>query len=172
MLPTLLTIITLAECTPDMLPTSLILTLAQVPSRHAPDTAYPYACVVHSRHAPDITYPYARSSALPICSRHCLRSLRSRSALPTCSQHHLSLRSLKCPPDITYPYARSSALPTPLILTLVCCPPDMLPKPPILTLAECLSTCSRHDISLRFRTTSIVYGGLLAYTMKAIPKIC
>ncbi|MBW0592961.1 hypothetical protein O181_132676 [Austropuccinia psidii MF-1] len=36
-------------CTPDTLPTSLILTLAQVPSRYAPNTAYDYyACGVHS----------------------------------------------------------------------------------------------------------------------------
>ncbi|MBW0557537.1 hypothetical protein O181_097252 [Austropuccinia psidii MF-1] len=55
-----LTIFMLTWCTPDMLPTSLILTLAQVPSRYAPDTAYhPYARGVHSRHAPNTNYPYA-----------------------------------------------------------------------------------------------------------------
>ncbi|MBW0584137.1 hypothetical protein O181_123852 [Austropuccinia psidii MF-1] len=84
MLPPLLTILTLAECTPNMLLTPLILTLAKCP----PDTTYPYACVVPSQHC----LPSLRSEhALPTCSRHHL-SLRSRSALPTCSRHHLSLR--------------------------------------------------------------------------------
>ncbi|MBW0593565.1 hypothetical protein O181_133280 [Austropuccinia psidii MF-1] len=99
MLPTLLTILTLMKCPPDMLPTLLtILTLMKcppdtaydpyahgVPSRHTPDTAYdPYARGVPSRHAPDTAYdPYARLvSTLPTCLRHCLRSLRSPSKYP------------------------------------------------------------------------------------------
>ncbi|MBW0514960.1 hypothetical protein O181_054675 [Austropuccinia psidii MF-1] len=46
-----LTIFMLTWCTPNMLPTPLILTLTECP----PDTTYPYACVVPSRHAPDTT---------------------------------------------------------------------------------------------------------------------
>ncbi|MBW0583320.1 hypothetical protein O181_123035 [Austropuccinia psidii MF-1] len=91
-----------------------------------PFTPHPYhlyAHVVHSRHAPDITYPYARSSALPICSQHCLQSLGSRSALPTCSRPQLSLRLCSALPTCSrhcLPSLRlCSALPTPLILTLV-----------------------------------------------------
>ncbi|MBW0592962.1 hypothetical protein O181_132677 [Austropuccinia psidii MF-1] len=75
-----------------MLPTSLVLRLAKVPSRYAPDAAYhPYACGVHSQHAPDTTYPYA----CVVPSRHA--------------------------PNTTYPYARGvplNMLPTRLILTL------------------------------------------------------
>ncbi|MBW0569714.1 hypothetical protein O181_109429 [Austropuccinia psidii MF-1] len=122
-----------------------------VPSRHASNTAsHPYPCVVPSQHC----LPSLRSrSALPTCSQnhlssclcsslptsspHCLPSLRLQSALLKCSRHHLSLRLC-------------SALPTLLpILTLVECPPHMLPTPlilmlvalptllPILMLAEC-----------------------------------
>ncbi|MBW0483876.1 hypothetical protein O181_023591 [Austropuccinia psidii MF-1] len=66
-------------CSRGALPTSLILTLAQVPSQYAPDTAYDhYACGVHSQHAPDTNYPYA----CVVPSQHCL-SLRLCSALPT-----------------------------------------------------------------------------------------
>ncbi|MBW0566579.1 hypothetical protein O181_106294 [Austropuccinia psidii MF-1] len=114
------TIFMLMWCTPNMLPTSLILTLAQVPSQYAPETNYPYACVVPSRHPPDTAYhPYARGvhsrhhlslrlcGALPTCSRHHL-SLRLCGALPTCSRHHLSLclrSASQHAPDTTYPYA-------------------------------------------------------------------
>ncbi|MBW0525263.1 hypothetical protein O181_064978 [Austropuccinia psidii MF-1] len=35
-----------------------------------------------------------------------------------------------------------------------------------------LPTCSQHHLSLCFQVTSIVYGGLLAYTITAIAKIC
>ncbi|MBW0577729.1 hypothetical protein O181_117444 [Austropuccinia psidii MF-1] len=74
MLPTLITILTLAECTPD---TAAHPYARQVPSRHAPDTTYPYACVVPSQ--------------------HCLPSLRLRSALPTL----LSILILaECPPNM------------------------------------------------------------------------
>ncbi|MBW0568318.1 hypothetical protein O181_108033 [Austropuccinia psidii MF-1] len=47
MLPTVLNILTLVECTPDTTyPYACV-----VPSQHPPDTAYhPYACVVLSRH--------------------------------------------------------------------------------------------------------------------------
>ncbi|MBW0517626.1 hypothetical protein O181_057341 [Austropuccinia psidii MF-1] len=102
MLPTLLTILTLAECTPNMLPTLVtILTLAECTT----DTSYhPYARGVPSRHClPSLCL----QSALPTYSRHHL-SLRLCSALPTCSQHHLSLRSRSASqhaPDTTYPYA-------------------------------------------------------------------
>ncbi|MBW0527549.1 hypothetical protein O181_067264 [Austropuccinia psidii MF-1] len=71
-LPTLLTILTLAKCPPTS-------------SQHC----LPFLrCGVHSRHC----LPSLHSlSALPTCSRHCLPSLRLCSALPTCSRHHLSL---------------------------------------------------------------------------------
>ncbi|MBW0564517.1 hypothetical protein O181_104232 [Austropuccinia psidii MF-1] len=56
-LPTLLTILTLAECPPD---TAYHPYTCGVPSQHAPDTTYPYACVVPSQHAPDTSdHPYA-----------------------------------------------------------------------------------------------------------------
>ncbi|MBW0584319.1 hypothetical protein O181_124034 [Austropuccinia psidii MF-1] len=159
MLPTLLTILTLAECPPD---TAYHPYACGVPSRHAPNTAaHPYACGVPSRHAPDTSYhPYARgvhsrhapnTDAHPyarrVHSRHCCPSLRSRSALPTCSKHHLFLR---------------------LCSALLTCYQNCCPS---LHLRSALPTCSQNHLSLSFRTTSIVYGGLLAYTMNAIAKI-
>ncbi|MBW0560890.1 hypothetical protein O181_100605 [Austropuccinia psidii MF-1] len=69
MLLTLLTILTLVECPPDI-------------------AYHPYTCRVHSQHAPNTTYPYA----CIVPSQHCLPSLRLRGALLTCSRHHLSLR--------------------------------------------------------------------------------
>ncbi|MBW0528409.1 hypothetical protein O181_068124 [Austropuccinia psidii MF-1] len=77
-----------------------------------------------------------------------LPSLCSQSALPTCSRHHLSL-------------CLCSALPT--------CSQHCLPS---LRSQSALPTCSQHHLSLRFHITSIVYGGLLAYTMNTIAKIC
>ncbi|MBW0561014.1 hypothetical protein O181_100729 [Austropuccinia psidii MF-1] len=92
MLPTLLTILMLAECPPN---TTYLYTCV-VPSGHAPNTAdHPYAHGVPSQHAP---------YACVVPSQHCLPSLRSRSALPTL----LTILTLaECPPDTSYhPYAR------------------------------------------------------------------
>ncbi|MBW0554865.1 hypothetical protein O181_094580 [Austropuccinia psidii MF-1] len=69
-----------------------ILTLAEVPSQHAPNTTYPYACVVPSRHAPDTTYPYA----CVVPSRHAPNTAYHPYARGVPSQHA---------PDTTYPYA-------------------------------------------------------------------
>ncbi|MBW0532282.1 hypothetical protein O181_071997 [Austropuccinia psidii MF-1] len=103
MLPTPL-ILTLAECTPDMLPTPLtILTLCTpnttypyacvVPSQHAPNTAvHPYAWGGPSPHAPNTTYPYA----CVVPSQHA----------PDTAYHPMLA---ECPPNM---------LLTPLILTL------------------------------------------------------
>ncbi|MBW0555089.1 hypothetical protein O181_094804 [Austropuccinia psidii MF-1] len=182
------TIFMLTWCTPNMLPTSLILTLAQVPSQYAPDTAYdhyargvhsqhapdtnyPYACVVPSRHAPNTAYPYA----CVVPSRHApdtayhpyARGVHSRHAPNTTYHPYACGVHSRHAPDTTYPYA--CVVPSRHHLSLRLC--GALLTPLILTLAECLSTCSRHDLSLRFRPTSIVYGGLLAYTMNAIAKI-
>ncbi|MBW0580191.1 hypothetical protein O181_119906 [Austropuccinia psidii MF-1] len=145
-----LTIFMLTWCTPD----STYPYARGVPSRHAPNTTYPYACVVPSQHAPDTTYACeVPSRMLP----HHL-SLLSRSA-----SRHAPDTTYACvvpsrhAPDTTYAHRE---------------PPDMLATPLFLTLVEWLPTCSRHDLSLRFHTTSIGYGGLLAYTMHAITKIC
>ncbi|MBW0511433.1 hypothetical protein O181_051148 [Austropuccinia psidii MF-1] len=127
-----------------------------------PDTAYhPYACGVPSRHC----LPFLRSqSALPTCSQH-HSSLRLCNALPTCFQHHLSLCLCSALPTCSQhclPSLRlQSALPT--------CSQHCLPS---LRSRSALPTCSQHHLSLCFRITSIVYGGLLAYTMNAIAEIC
>ncbi|MBW0580710.1 hypothetical protein O181_120425 [Austropuccinia psidii MF-1] len=77
-----------------------------------------------------------------------LPSLRLCSPLLTCSRHCLpSLRSW-------------NALPT--------CSQHHLS----LRLRSALPTFSQHHLSLCFHITSIVYSGLLAYTMNAIAKIC
>ncbi|MBW0584547.1 hypothetical protein O181_124262 [Austropuccinia psidii MF-1] len=91
------------------------------------------------------------------------------------------LTLMKCPPDTAYdPYARG----VPSRHT-----PDTAYDPyargvpsrhapdtaydPYACLVSTLPTCLQRRLpSLRFRTTSIVYGGLLAYTIKAIAEIC
>ncbi|MBW0506114.1 hypothetical protein O181_045829 [Austropuccinia psidii MF-1] len=109
---------------------------------------------------------------------HSLPSLRLRIALTAL----LTILMLtEFPPDM---------LPTPLILMLVAlltCLRHSLPSLrlqsalptcsrhclPSLCLRSALPTCSRHCLpSLRFRITSTVYGGLLAYMMTAIAEIC
>ncbi|MBW0494560.1 hypothetical protein O181_034275 [Austropuccinia psidii MF-1] len=141
-----------------------------VPSRHAPDTAYdPYAHEVPSRHAPDTAHhPYAHG----VPSRHTPDTAYDPYAHEVPSRHA---------PDTAYdPYARG----VPSRHT-----PDTAHHPyahevpsrhapdtaydPYACLVGTLPTCLRRRLpSLRFRTTSIVYGGLLAYTMDAIAEIC
>ncbi|MBW0587201.1 hypothetical protein O181_126916 [Austropuccinia psidii MF-1] len=59
MLPTLLTILTLAEYPPTCSQHCLLSLRWQSTLPHAPDTAYHLsACGVHSQHAPETTYPY------------------------------------------------------------------------------------------------------------------
>ncbi|MBW0559348.1 hypothetical protein O181_099063 [Austropuccinia psidii MF-1] len=135
------TIFMLTWCTTDMLPTSIILTVAKVPSRyapatayhpytcrvhyqHAPNTNYPYACVVPSRHAPDTSYPYA----CVVPSQHPPDTAYHRYACVVPSQHapdttypYACVVPSRHAPNTTYPYARGvppNMLPTRLILTL------------------------------------------------------
>ncbi|MBW0553463.1 hypothetical protein O181_093178 [Austropuccinia psidii MF-1] len=130
-----------------------------VPSRHAYDAAYhPYACIVPARHASNAAYhPYTRSALLK-CLQRSLPSLcpwipslhashaayhpYTRSDLQTCLQHRLPSLHYQCPPDM------------PLM------PPSHWPNP------------QGHLPSLCSGTTSIGYGGLLAYMMHAIREIC
>ncbi|MBW0574330.1 hypothetical protein O181_114045 [Austropuccinia psidii MF-1] len=128
-LATLLTILTLLECTSN---TAHHPYPCGVPSQHAPDPTYPNACRVHSRHAPDAAaHPYACGVPSPHA------------------------------PDTTYCYA--------------CVVPSRYASQnclPFLCSGSALPPCSQHHLSLCFRTTSIVYSGLLAYTMNAIAQIC
>ncbi|MBW0559517.1 hypothetical protein O181_099232 [Austropuccinia psidii MF-1] len=115
------------------------------------------------RHCPPIsvlTTPYAFTppplpslrlcSTLLTCLQHSFPSLCSCSALPTCLRQRL--------PSL----CSQSALPR--------CFRHCLPS---LSSCSSLPTCLQQGLpSSRFRTTSIVYGGLLAYTMDAIAKIC
>ncbi|MBW0481094.1 hypothetical protein O181_020809 [Austropuccinia psidii MF-1] len=72
-----LTILTCSQHAPD---TAYHPYACRAPSRHAPDTTYPYACVVPSRHASNTAnHPYA----CRVPSQHCLPSLCLWSALPT-----------------------------------------------------------------------------------------
>ncbi|MBW0476734.1 hypothetical protein O181_016449 [Austropuccinia psidii MF-1] len=182
------------HCLPSLRLRSALPTCSQhcLPSLHS-QSALP----TYSQHC----LPSLRSrSALPTCSQHCLPSLRSRSALPTCSQHCLPfLRSrsalLTCSRHCLPSLPLRSALPT-------CsrhCLPSLHSRSALLTCSRhCLSslrsrsalqtcsqhcfpslfswsalpTCSRNQLSLRFLPTSIVYGGLLAYTMNAIAETC
>ncbi|MBW0548649.1 hypothetical protein O181_088364 [Austropuccinia psidii MF-1] len=163
-----LTILTLAEYPPDMLPTPLILTLHApetayhpyargVPSQHAPNTTYPYACVVPSQHALNTAYhPYARG----VHSRHAPNTTYPYACCPpntACHPYACVVPSRHAPNTAYHPYAH-------VVPSRHCLPS--------LRLRGALPTCSQHHLSLRFRTTSIVYGGLLAYTMNAIAEIC
>ncbi|MBW0500018.1 hypothetical protein O181_039733 [Austropuccinia psidii MF-1] len=129
-----------------------------VPARHAPDTTYRYACVVPSQHAPNTTYPY--TCVVP--SQHGSNTDYHPYACGVPSRHPPTLLTIltlaEFPPDRhSLPSLRSrSALPK--------CSQHCLPS--------ALPACSQHCLSLPFRITSIVYGGLLAYTMNTIAKIC
>ncbi|MBW0549112.1 hypothetical protein O181_088827 [Austropuccinia psidii MF-1] len=135
--------------------------LCSLPSRHASNTTYdpyacvvpsdtayhPYACGVPSRHAPNISYhPYP--CGVP-------------------SQH---------PPDTTYdPYAcvvPSQHASDTAYHPYTCRVPSQHCLPSLCS-CSALPTCLRQHLpSSLFRITSIVYSGLLAYTMNAIAKIC
>ncbi|MBW0476496.1 hypothetical protein O181_016211 [Austropuccinia psidii MF-1] len=87
--------------------------------------------------------------AQAVPSRHASNTANHPYACVVPSQHFLPSLSSR------------SALPT--------CSQHCLPS---LRLRSALPACSQHHLSLRFCITSIVYGGLLAYTMNAIAEIC
>ncbi|MBW0510147.1 hypothetical protein O181_049862 [Austropuccinia psidii MF-1] len=126
-----------------MPPTQLtILALAECP----PNMAYhPYTCGVPSQHAPNTTYdPYA-----------CV--VPSQNASNT-AYHPYALPSQHASNTAYHPYAHG--VPSQHCL-------------PSLRSCSALPTFLQQRLpSSRFCITSIVYGGLLAYTMNTIAEIC
>ncbi|MBW0593636.1 hypothetical protein O181_133351 [Austropuccinia psidii MF-1] len=138
---------------------------------------------------PDTAHdPYAHG----VTSRHCLRSLRSPSKYPPDMPPTL-LTLMKCPPDTAHdpyahevpfqhapdtaydPYAHEvpsrHAPDTAYDPYAHGVPSRHAPDNPYDPYAH--GVPSRHCLpSSRFRITSTVYGGLLAYTMDAITEIC
>ncbi|MBW0487023.1 hypothetical protein O181_026738 [Austropuccinia psidii MF-1] len=135
-----------------------------VPSQHASDTDnHPYTCVVPSQHASKTAYhPY--TCRLP--SQHASDAALT---LASSSRPLMILTLLPGPQDETTMLPPISTFTTPYASSLPRRPQDMPPTPPS-TLLMPPHPC--HLPSSCFPITSIVYGGLLAYTMNAIKEIC
>ncbi|MBW0504268.1 hypothetical protein O181_043983 [Austropuccinia psidii MF-1] len=148
----------LRACTAPPSPSSPLLTLSHprpyhpyacvVPCRHASSTAsHPYAHVVPSQHASDNAYhPYTRL----VPSQHASNTTYDPYTCVVPSRHAS---------DTAYhPYA--CGVPSQHCLPSLCS---------CSALPTCLQQCL---LSSRFHIKSIVYSGLLAYTMNAIAEIC
>ncbi|MBW0567125.1 hypothetical protein O181_106840 [Austropuccinia psidii MF-1] len=126
---------------------------SRVPSQHAPDTAYhPYACGVPSRHPPNTTYPYAcvvPSRHPPNTAYHpYAHGVHSRHAPDTTYPYACVVPSRNAP-DTTYPYA--CVVPSQHHLSLCLCsalPTCLQHCLPSLRSRSALPTCSQHQLSL------------------------